>query len=57
MSELKTVLEYLSDKEKKRKYDSYKKIKLNNKLNNKLNKKKSSVSCLIMFEIINKKNN
>ena len=57
MSELNTVLKYLSDKEKK--YDSYKKknINLNKQKNIKLNKKNSSVSCLMMFEIINKKNN
>ena len=53
MSELKTVLEYLSDKEKKIKYDSYKKKTI--KLNKNLNKKKSSVTCLMIFEIINKK--
>ena len=51
MSELNTVLKYLSDKEKK--YDSYKKKNIN--LNKNLNKKKSSVTCLMIFEIINKK--
>lgn len=53
MSELNTVLKYLSDKEKKIKYDSYKNKNIN--LNKNLNKKNSSVTCLMMFKIINKK--
>tara|TARA_B100001093_G_C26379222_1_gene822158 strand:- start:296 stop:460 length:165 start_codon:yes stop_codon:yes gene_type:complete len=54
MSELKKVLNYLSDKEKK--YDYYKNKNTKINLNKNLKKKDTSVSCLKMFELINKNN-